>query len=172
MAKKNIAKGKIGNALTSVASDHIVAVTNDIFDEEQQEYQQPLNKGNKQHFEDIEKRISPAIYCKGFLNIGQTPAEDGIYLQRDAEGDPVQIVTKKGADLQRSIPEEGILYTCEGRAYVFNGIMLIPSGHSYFIFDGGKADSQYGYGSAIGGGNASTDFTIAKRIDCGGARFV
>lgn len=126
----------------------------------------------QKEIDSIEERISPNIYCKGFLNIGQSPSEDGIYLQKDSDGDPIQIVTKKGDDLQRAIPEEGILYTCNGKAYVFNGIMLTPTGHAYFIFDGGKADSTYGHGSAIGGGNASTDFTFAKRIDGGKARFV
>lgn len=44
MSKKQITKGQVGNALTSTAADHILGVTNDIFDEEQQEYQQELNR--------------------------------------------------------------------------------------------------------------------------------
>lgn len=44
MSKKQITKGQVGNALTSTAANHILGVTNDIFDEEQQEYQQELNK--------------------------------------------------------------------------------------------------------------------------------
>lgn len=40
----NIAKGKIGNALTSTAKDHVVVVTNDIYDEELNQYQSVLNK--------------------------------------------------------------------------------------------------------------------------------
>lgn len=39
----NIAKGKIGNALTSTTIDHIVAVANDIYDENLSEYQSNLN---------------------------------------------------------------------------------------------------------------------------------
>lgn len=44
MEKKYIPKGKIANALTSVAKDHIVATTDDIFDERLQEYQSEINK--------------------------------------------------------------------------------------------------------------------------------
>lgn len=42
MAKK-IIKGKIGNAITSVADDHIVVVSDDIFDEKHQMYQSEIN---------------------------------------------------------------------------------------------------------------------------------
>lgn len=44
MAKKYIPKGKIANALTSVAKDHIVATTDDLYDEFLQEYQSEINK--------------------------------------------------------------------------------------------------------------------------------
>ena len=43
MAEK-IVKGKIANALTSVAMNHIVATTEDIFDENLQKYQQDINE--------------------------------------------------------------------------------------------------------------------------------
>lgn len=42
MAKK-IIKGKIGNAITSVAEDHIVVVSVDVFDEKHQKYQSEIN---------------------------------------------------------------------------------------------------------------------------------
>ena len=42
-----IVKGKIGNALTSTAADHVVAVANDVFDEELEQYQGELNQENK-----------------------------------------------------------------------------------------------------------------------------
>lgn len=38
-----IAKGKIGNALTSTAKNHVVAVANDLYDEELNKYQSELN---------------------------------------------------------------------------------------------------------------------------------
>ena len=40
---KNITKGKIGNALTSTANDHVVAVANDIYDESIDKYQSQIN---------------------------------------------------------------------------------------------------------------------------------
>lgn len=42
-----IVKGKIGNALTSTAADHVVAVANDIYDESQKQYQNELNQESK-----------------------------------------------------------------------------------------------------------------------------
>ena len=47
MTKKNITKGKIGNAITSTAADHVVAVANDIFDEAKQQYQSEINQNNQ-----------------------------------------------------------------------------------------------------------------------------
>ena len=47
MANKVITKGKIGNALTSTAADHIVAVANDIFDEAKQQYQSEINQNTQ-----------------------------------------------------------------------------------------------------------------------------
>ena len=62
-----IAKGKIGNALTSTAKNHIVAVANDLYDEELNKYQSELNKhfieggGNADYFDggiiDISKKM-------------------------------------------------------------------------------------------------------------------
>ena len=43
MANKVIIKGKIGNAITSVAEDHIVVVSDDVFDEKHQKYQSEIN---------------------------------------------------------------------------------------------------------------------------------
>lgn len=42
----NIAKGKIGNALTSTADNHVVAVANDIYDEERKKYQSEINENS------------------------------------------------------------------------------------------------------------------------------
>ena len=38
-----IVKGEIGNALTSVAKDHVVATTNDLYDEKLNMYQEDIN---------------------------------------------------------------------------------------------------------------------------------
>lgn len=48
--EKKITFGKIGNALKSVATDHIVTVAGDVFDEERQKYQSEVNT-------DIEEKI-------------------------------------------------------------------------------------------------------------------
>lgn len=42
--RKNIVKGQIGNAIESVAPDHIATVANQIFDERRQEYQDDINE--------------------------------------------------------------------------------------------------------------------------------
>lgn len=44
MENRNIVKGQIGNALQSVAPDHIIAVSEDVFSEERQQYQNEVNK--------------------------------------------------------------------------------------------------------------------------------
>ena len=44
MEKNVIVKGKIANAITSVAKNHIVATADDIFDENQNKYQNEINK--------------------------------------------------------------------------------------------------------------------------------
>ena len=44
MANKNIAKANIGNALHSVAEDHVTAVATDVFDERTQQYQSEINE--------------------------------------------------------------------------------------------------------------------------------
>lgn len=48
-----ITKGEIGNALTSVASDHILAVANDIYDEKIGDYQENINKKNSDDINDL-----------------------------------------------------------------------------------------------------------------------
>lgn len=54
---KKIVKGAIGNALTSVADDHVVAVTHDIYDEVQDQYQEDINQQTKQQFENLTAQI-------------------------------------------------------------------------------------------------------------------
>lgn len=43
-----IAKGQVGQALTSSADNHIIAVAADIYDEELQEYQTVINQNTKE----------------------------------------------------------------------------------------------------------------------------
>lgn len=51
----NISKGKIGNALTSTADNHVVAVANDIYDEERGKYQSEINQ-------DLSEQISLNVF--------------------------------------------------------------------------------------------------------------
>ncbi len=46
MANRTIVKGNIGNALHSVAPDHIVTTADEIFDENLQQYQSEVNRGS------------------------------------------------------------------------------------------------------------------------------
>lgn len=55
---KDIAKGEIGNALTSTASNHIVAVADEIYDEEQKGYQSEINKETKKSIKDLAHKMS------------------------------------------------------------------------------------------------------------------
>lgn len=52
MSKKQITKGQVGNALTSTAADHILAVADDVFDEDVQLYQSEINRSLKQGIDD------------------------------------------------------------------------------------------------------------------------
>lgn len=51
----NIAKGKIGNALTSTASDHVVAVAADIYDENLEKYQSDVNASAQRLFDNLQR---------------------------------------------------------------------------------------------------------------------
>lgn len=52
----NIAKGKIGNALTSTADNHVVAVANDLYDEKREKYQSEINQ-------DLSEQISLNVFA-------------------------------------------------------------------------------------------------------------
>ena len=118
----------------------------------------------------VEAKTSTMVLCDGILDMTDTPAVPGLYLQRDSDGDLIQIVSVIGDGIDRSIPMEGKIYVCGGLAYQFNGIVLEPMGYSEFMFDGGDAFAQFPDPSPeIGGGSPDTDYTIAKLYDGGGA---
>lgn len=119
----------------------------------------------------VEAKTSTMVLCDGILDVTDTPRMPGLYLQRDSDGDLIQIVSVTGDGIDRSIAMEGKIYVCGGLAYQFNGIVLEPMGHSEFIFDGGDAFAQFPDPSPeIGGGSPDTDYTIAKLYDGKGAR--
>ncbi|MBO5001479.1 MAG: hypothetical protein J6C66_02125, partial [Prevotella sp.] len=70
-----IVKGKIGNALTSVAEDHVVAVSADVFDEAKGKYQSEINVRNE---EAIAAEITRAKAAEEQLNARKAD-EDGYH---------------------------------------------------------------------------------------------
>lgn len=52
-----IVKAKIGNALTSTAADHVVAVTADLYDEGLEKYQSVINAESKSKFNELSERL-------------------------------------------------------------------------------------------------------------------
>lgn len=81
---KDIAKGEIGNALTSTASNHIVAVADEIYDEEQKGYQSEINKETKESINDLALKTNN-IYFEVPKSV------DGYIINNTNEGDIVDI---------------------------------------------------------------------------------
>lgn len=59
MAEKlNPAIGKIGNAIRSVAEDHITSFAEDTFDEGRQEYQSDINSKHEESLQQLDKKLN------------------------------------------------------------------------------------------------------------------
>lgn len=59
MAEKlNPAIGKIGNAIRSVAEDHITSFSEDTFDEGRQEYQSDINSRHEESLQQLDKKLN------------------------------------------------------------------------------------------------------------------
>lgn len=59
MAEKlNPAIGKIGNAIRSVAEDHITSFAEDTFDEGKQEYQSDINSRHEESLKQLDKKLN------------------------------------------------------------------------------------------------------------------
>lgn len=59
MAEKlNPAIGKIGNAIRSVAEDHITSFAEDTFDEGRQEYQSDINSRHEESLKQLDKKLN------------------------------------------------------------------------------------------------------------------
>lgn len=59
MAEKiNPAIGHIGNALRSVAEDHITSFAEDTFDEGRQEYQSDINSRHEESLQQLDKKLN------------------------------------------------------------------------------------------------------------------
>lgn len=59
MTKKiNTAIGHIGNALRSVAEDHITSFAEDTFDEERQKYQSEINTEHEKSLQQLDQKLN------------------------------------------------------------------------------------------------------------------
>lgn len=56
--KINPAIGKIGNALRSVAEDHITTFAEDCFDEGRQKYQSDINTDHEESLQQLDKKLN------------------------------------------------------------------------------------------------------------------
>lgn len=118
----------------------------------------------------VTERTANVVECLGFLTLTEQPSKQGTYIRRDSEGDPVQIVTLNGIETTTKYPEEGKVYICQGKGYIYNGIMLVPIGHHRMVFDGGTPATRTGFHLQINGGTPATRSSILKQIDCGTPR--
>lgn len=115
-------------------------------------------------------RTSDTVVCLGFLGLNEQPSAPGIYIRKDGEGDPIIIVTSDGSDITTEYPEQGKVYICQGKGYIYNGIMLVPVGYHRMIFDGGTPATRTNFHLQLNGGTPATRASILKQIDCGTPR--
>lgn len=69
MSKKQITKGQVGNALTSTAADHILAVADDVFDEDVQLYQSEINRSLKKGIDDVSQQMLSVVVRESSTSI-------------------------------------------------------------------------------------------------------
>lgn len=97
--EKKIIKGKIGNAITSVAEDHIVVVSEDVFDEKHQKYQSEINDiaigGTK--WEGEYERGTKVLFDRLKSNLAQCINDGTIYFVKDSNGNFTQIALGDGS---------------------------------------------------------------------------
>lgn len=56
--KLNPAIGYIGNALRSVAKDHVTSFAEDLFDEDRQKYQSGINMEHEESLQQLDKKLN------------------------------------------------------------------------------------------------------------------
>lgn len=95
MAKK-IIKGKIGNAITSVAEDHIVVVSEDVFDEKHQKYQSEINdiSMSGSYWNSTTKQV---LFDRLKSNLAQCINDGTIYFVKDSNGNFTQLALGDGS---------------------------------------------------------------------------
>jgi len=103
----NISKGNIGNALHSVAPDHVVTVANDVFDETRQKYQSAINEELTSEIRGvIISQIIPGKYIPTNTGVGNQMGEETSlvrfnYMRFPVQGSDVVIVNGVGENAPR-----------------------------------------------------------------------
>lgn len=156
-----IVKGKIGNALTSVAEDHVVAVSADVFDEAKGKYQSEINVSNE---EAIAAEITRAKAAEEELNARKAD-EDGYHpkmsvgfsdnLVGRGEAVDAQITFRPSGGAQ-SI-EDGVarIERIKGNSIVWNQLAQVKSS----LTEGGVTIESDGAGSYTVGTEVDTPTT-------------
>lgn len=183
-----ISKGKIGNALTSTADNHVVAVAKDIYDEVLGMYQDRIN-GKLKEFLGL---YNGFIKLDGVLEFSELGTASNTYYQKYYAAEQDGLITCVVSVTDG--PPDGDLYVWqytkftknsiyilpdnirvgnyyfENGAYVFDGISLVPIGHNNTLYFGGNAFStkfDKTLNSSMGANNIASEACVI--IDCGGA---
>ena len=122
-----IAKGKIGNALTSTASDHVVAVTADIYDEKQERYQEDINEYLLNHANDINDSLccfSEGIWENNLYWSDVTVWDNNKYALTDALSERINTLSETHQTDTRAINQHLVLIPDSGRM-TSNGAMKL-----------------------------------------------
>lgn len=100
MARRNIVKGNIGNALHSVAPDHITTTADEIFDEESQMYQNDINRSTDEQLIDIKAPLGMPVEVEFELSSDNQHEDIAFDI---AEDDKVElVVANPGASIMTS----------------------------------------------------------------------
>lgn len=124
----NITKGKIGNALTSTAADHIVAVANDIYDESESKYQSELNSEFSAAKNNIAKNATAIEAEKARAQAAEDKLRDGTTVRFDGiEQSNIPINPPHEGEFAASVE---IIYYELGKRFVYRS-----SGELYEVGD-------------------------------------
>ena len=120
----DITKGKIGNALTSTASDHIVAVANDIYDEAKNKYQSELNSEFMAAKTNIEKNAEAIKAEKARAQAAEDKLRDGTTVRFDGIVSEVMPINPQqegefsgGVEIIYYEPDRRFVYRSDGELY-------------------------------------------------------
>lgn len=172
----NIAKGKIGNALTSTADNHVVAVAADLYDEELGLYQDEINKRLADKTVGVEGLVSSLPEASSenegkVYGIVYDNLITGLYVcEEDSGSYAFNPLGLSEASLYYIATEyKDSLVTYPVGLYKFNGEKIVPIGYKETYLDGGKAVSDYQkiVDSAVGSSDIADEKCMI--VNCGGA---